>query len=203
MTGNPAYPTPTPDLADVTSAINTLESAAQQALKGGTDKTLAKHLAEEDVDTLMGQLQDYVQVASGGKPLVIESSGMEVRNERTPSTLPPAVQNLRTTVGGNPGEINLIWDGLPEAKSYVIEMLLPEPKNGIASDLPEPIEDDGTAVMTASAATTVVWVRIDTVTRRKLLVKGLNTRTVYSFRAAGVNSAGQGAYSQAASSVAP
>ena len=203
MTGNAAFPTPSPDLAVITGAVDALEDAAQKALKGGTDKTLAKHLAEADLNALMGSLQDYVQVASDGKPLVIESSGMEVRKERKPASLPPAVLNVRASVGGNPGEIKLIWDGLPEAKSYVVEMLLPEPKTDSASAPPQPIEGDGETVLTETTKSTITWLRIDTVTKRYLTVKGLDTGTVYSFRLAGINSAGQGDYSQTASSVAP
>lgn len=203
MTGNGSYPTPQPDLVAITTATDILERAAQEALKGGTDKTLAKHLAEANLNDLMSQLQDYVQVASQGDPLVIESSGMEVRKERTPATLPPAVLDARAYVGGNPGEIDLIWGGISGAKSYVVEMQLPDPKEEPLPPIPDPIEDDGTAVMTEGVTATDQWIRIDTVTKRKLTVKGLDTGKVYSFRMAAINAAGQGDYSQAVSSVAP
>lgn len=200
MTGNAVYPTPTPPLVDITGATDALELAAQQALKGGTDKTLMKHTIEHQLNQLMGQLQDYVQVASKGEPMAIESSGMEVRNERSPSTLPPVVLNPRATVGSNAGSIQLNWGSAKGAKSYVVEILLPAPKN---SEPSVPIEDgDGTAVMTDNTATTE-WIRIDTVTRSKLTVKNLITGTVYKFRIAAINTAGQGGYSQTVSSVAP
>ena len=203
MSGNASYPTPQPALADVTAAADNLEKAAQEALKGGTDKTLAKHLAEDALNQLMSQLQDYVQVASQGDPIIIESSGMEVRKERTPASLPPAVLDARANVGGNPGEINLIWGSVATAKSYVVEMQLPQEKEEPLPPIPDAIEDDGTAVMTETETATQQWIRIDTVTKRKLTVKGLNTGTVYSFRMAAINAAGQGAYSQSVSSVAP
>ena len=203
MTGNLAYPTPQPDLLDVTTAADALEQAAQQALKGGTDKTLAKHIAEANLNEIMSALQDYVQVASQGDPLIIESSGMEVRKERTPATLPPAVLDARANVGGNPGEIDLFWGSVAGAKSYVVEMKLPDLKEEPLPPIPVPIEDDGTAVMTEAETATSAWIRIDTVTNRKLTVKGLETGKVYSFRIAAINAAGQGAYSQSVSSVAP
>ncbi len=142
MTGNPSYTTPQPDLSVITSATDTLETTAQDALKGGTDKTLAKHIAEDNLNQLISQLQDYVQVASQGDPLVIESSGMEVRKERTPATLPPAVLDARANVGGNPGEIDLIWGSVHGAKSYVVEMQLSASKDEPLPPIPDPVEDD-------------------------------------------------------------
>ena len=203
MTGNPAYPTPQPDLSAVTDATNALELAAQEALKGGTDKTLAKHIAESVLNELMSALVDYVQVASKGEPLTIESSGMEIRKERTPATKPTAVQDARANVGGNAGEINLFWGSVSGVKSYVVEMKLPAGKSSTSDPIPEPIEGEGTSVLTESTTATLEWIRLDTVTKRKLTVKGLNTGTVYTFRMAAINAAGQGDYSQTVSSVAP
>ena len=201
MTGNAYYPSPDPDLQTVSAAIDTLDRAAQQALKGGTDKTLAKNIAEDELLVLMNQLQSYVQMASGGRALVIESSGMGVENGRTPASLPQAIQNPRATVGGNPGEIELSWGSAKIQKSYVVEMKNPNVKTAALPPIADPVEDQDVAVITD--ASTKEWIRIDTVTRPTMTVKGLTTGTVYSFRIAAVNSAGQGAYSQVVSSVAP
>jgi hypothetical protein len=113
------------------------------------------------------------------------------------------VLDARASVGGNPGEINLTWGSVAGAKSYVVEMQMPVSTLNEPDPIPEPIEDDGTAVMTVSETATHQWIRIDTVTKRRVTVKGLNTGTVYSFRMAAINAAGQGSYSQAVSSVAP
>lgn len=200
MTGNPNYATLPPNLMmpTITAAIDLLESTAQAALKGGTDKTLARNVAEAALSDLMNQLQDYVQVASGGDPIIIESSGMEVANERVPAVLLSAVQNAAARPGGNEGEIIVTWNGMPGAKSYVVEMLLPQDK---VTPLPVPGEvpaPGGEVVMTTGSE----WMRIDTVTKRNLTVKALESGKRYSFRIAAINSAGQGDYSQTVSSVA-
>lgn len=202
MTGNPNFSTIPPHLAlaIITAAIDRLETTAQAALKGGTDKTLARNVAEAELSELMNQLQDYVQVASGGDPIIIESSGMEVSQERTPAVLLPSVQNPAARPGGNEGEVYLTWNGMPGAKSYVVEMLLPSgsvvpPREPVPGEIPG---EGGEVVMTSMSE----WIRIDTVTRRNLTVKGLESGKRYSFRIAAINSAGQGDYSQTVNSVA-
>lgn len=198
MTGNANFPTPTPDLVDVTAATDTLETAAQEALKGGTDKTTAKLVAESNLVQLMGRLLEYVNMASFGDPLVIESSGMDVQRSRVSATTLGQVQNVKAKVGGNPKEIIITWDGLVGSKGYVVEMKNPAVTTG-GSSVPSS-DEDTTMVETATGPE---WLRIDTVSKRKLIVKNLETGTVYSFRVAAFNAAGQGDYSQVSSSVAP
>ena len=199
--GNPNFPDPQPDIAEVASATDALDVAAQQALRGGTDKTTVKQLAAIQLNELMSRLQDYVQVASGGDPVIIESSGMETRKERTPAIVLGAVQNAEAQVGGNAGEISLNWDRLQGAVIYVIEMQPPLLLHN--AQLPQSISADGTDdVLSTNRPIEQQWIQIDTVTKTKLLVKGLITGQVYSFRIAGVNAAGQGNFSQTVSSVA-
>ena len=198
MTGNLNFSNIPLDIAlsVIEDATNDLEKKALAAMKGGTDKTLAKYLAETHLTELMSKLQDYVQVASNGEPLIIESSGMEVRRERVSATLPISVENPNATVGKNDGEIQLTWDGNKHATGYVVEMKLP------SSKIPQPIPDGGNTDVMATTSSTVEWIRIDTVTKSRLTVQGLTTGQVYSFRIAAFNAAGQGAYSQTVSSVA-
>ncbi|MFT6210637.1 MAG: hypothetical protein ACJATE_001258 [Bacteroidia bacterium] len=203
MTGNTNFVTVPPeiDLAVITEAIDELEKRAQAALKGGTDKTLAKYIAEAHLTDLMSKLQDYVQVASDGDPLIIESSGMEVRRDRVRATLLDAIENPKANVGKNPGDILVTWDGFSEATGYVVEMKLPEgilPKPTGTESSPVGGDTDVITSITAAAQ----WIRIDTLTKNRLVVEGLMTGQVYSFRIAAFNTAGQGAYSQVVSSVA-
>ena len=200
MTGNANFPTipPNIDLAVITASIDNLEAAAQKADKGGTDKTLIKNIAEDELNDLMSQLADYVQSASAGDPVIIASSGMDIKSSATPPQLLGAVTGPAANVAGNPGEINVSWDRLEGAKSYVVEMLVTIKDGTVVTPLP----GDDSAVITESESGTE-WMRIDTVTKSKLLVQGLQTGVVYSFRIAGINGAGQGDYSQTVSSVAP
>lgn len=201
MTGNPNFTNIPPeiDLPVIKTATDLLEERAQAADKGGTDKTLAMYIAEAELSQLMAKLQDYVQVASNGDPIIIESSGMVVRRERIRAVLLLAIEGPKANVGPNPGEINVSWDGMQGAQGYVVEMKLPEgtiPVPNLVSDGPD-------GVVLTTDPKTIDWVRIDTVTKRRLTVAALTTGTVYSFRIAAINSAGQGAYSQTVSSVAP
>ncbi|MGB1319240.1 MAG: fibronectin type III domain-containing protein, partial [Flavobacteriales bacterium] len=202
MTGNTNFPEipPAIDLAVITESTNDLEKAAQEAAKGGTDKTLIKNVAEDRLNDLMSQLADYVQMASAGDPVIIESSGMDVRNTATPPQLLGAVTDPTAKVAGNPGEINVGWNKLTGAKSYVVEMLVTIKDGTVIDPLPDP---GGKGDVITEAEKGAEWMRIDTVTKSKLLVQGLQTGIVYSFRVAGINGAGQGDYSQIVTSVAP
>jgi hypothetical protein len=121
---------------------------------------------------------------------------------KTTSELLGAVQKPNATVGGNPGKIELTWDSLSGAKSYVVEMKVSS--NRIPPlQATDSISVGDSDVFTQNALNAIEWIRIDTVTKSKLTLKGLETGTVHSFRVAGINAAGQGDYSQVVSSVAP
>jgi len=77
--------------------------------------------------------------------------------------------SLSATIGELEGEIDLQWDAVKEATSYVVEMLKNKSK---------------------------CWEQLDIVSNSKHTITGLKTSTRYSFRIAAINGKQQGPWSE-------
>jgi hypothetical protein len=181
MTGNPNFVTPNPPLADITAAKTALLTAYNGALtlrqqaKLATDLQADKEMAFERLLTLEAL---YVENASGGDELKIQSAGMSIRDPRVPvgSLLPPSA--LSAMAGNNDGEIDLNWEPVKGANSYVVHMTT------------DPNVPDS-------------WAPKANATESYAVILGLTSGTKYWFRVAGVGAAGQGAFSGAEAKYAP
>jgi len=180
MTGNVNFTTPAPTLASLTSAANDVEAkanAAQVKRQAAQTATSIQNDAEAALDLKLGQMANYVEVASNGEEAKIESAGIDVRSPRAPVGLLPAVQALAATGGDMNGECDLNWQPVPKSKNYVIEKS------------PDPI--------TASS-----WQQVGFSTKSKFTVPGLTSGTKYWFRVAAIGTAGQAPWSDPATALA-
>ena len=174
MTGNAAFPTPTPALATVTTAANALAEksvAARTARLAAVTATSEQEDASVVLDTLLGQLASYVNMVARGNADVIRSAGMDVRAEPTRPTALGAPVIKKATVPAERGAVDLTWMPLDSAKVYVIEH---------------------TPDMSGQAG----WTNGADFTRPRGVVSGLTPGLRYLFRVAGVNSVGKGPWSQ-------
>ncbi|HKS28316.1 MAG TPA: fibronectin type III domain-containing protein [Pyrinomonadaceae bacterium] len=181
MSSNPNFPTPQPALAQVTGVINDLEAthSAQQSIKQQAKAlTTAVNEKEEAADRILNQLAAYVESTSGGDEQTIQSAGMDVRAERTPTGTLPAPDSLNPTLGDMEGEIDLSWDKVDRARSYVIEQSV------------DPV-------------TATSWHHAAVSTKSQTTIDGLTTGTKYWFRVAAVGPQGQGPWSNPAFKIAP
>jgi hypothetical protein len=181
LTGNANFTTPHPTLAQVTSGADNLETAyadAQTARQSAQTKTSILHDKEDALETLLRQLAAYIESIGGDDESMILSAGLDVRSAAT-STIPPSSPvSLTATEGDHDGEIDLSWDTVKGAKSYVIER---------SGDPPTATSWSHTTVALKSSAT----------------VNGLTSGTRYWFRVAAVLSAGQSGWSDPATKIAP
>ena len=181
MTGNVNFTTPDPALAAITAANNNLESAyndAQAARETAKQKTDLQEAADRAVDLLMTAEASYVQLQSGGDAAKIQSSGMDVRDPSAPVGNLPAPGDINASEGDHDGEVDLHWNRVKGAKSYVTQH---------------------TATPTEAAS----WNHPAISTKSSINITGLATGTKYYFRVAGIGAAGQGAWSEIATKVAP
>ena len=182
ITGNPAFPTPTPALAAVTAAIDALEARhaeAQGARQDAKTKTSAQNLAEDALDKIISQLTGYVESVGGDSETTVRSAGMDVRSTANAATDNPAQPAaLSATAGDHEGEIDLSWDNVGGARSYVIEK---------SSDPP----------------TAASWGHGGISTKSRATLNGLTPGTRYWFRVAAVGSGGQSGWSDPATRMAP
>jgi len=122
MTGNPDFPTPSPDLALVQTALDELAAAYQK----GLDKSLtakadqrAKNLA---LNELIRPLRDYVNGVAQGDENIVLSSGFEASKVPSPVGPMPQVLILSAKGGDGDGTVRLRWKSVYGAKNYVVEM---------------------------------------------------------------------------------
>jgi hypothetical protein len=121
MTGNAQYPTPSPTLAAVTSAVDAFETAVHDALDGGKMAILTRNAARESLLTLMRQLAAYVQGNCDGSIVLLGSSGFGAVRAKSPSYLPDIPANQRLAQTGTSGELRLNFDRVPNAVNYSIQ----------------------------------------------------------------------------------
>ena len=182
LTGNPNFTAPHPPLSEVTAAINDLETAsnaAQVARQDAKAKTAAQNAKEEALIRIVTQLVAHVESIAGNDETIILSAGLDVRAAAGPAsvthTSPPT---LTATVGDHDGEIDLSWDTVRGARSYVIERS------------PDPPTDSS-------------WTHAAISTRSQTTIEDLTSGTRYWFRVAVVTPTGQSGWSNPAMKIAP
>lgn len=121
MTGNAHYPTPTPPLAEVSIAIDTLETAVHDALDGGKIAIAARNAAGAGLLSLLRQLASYVQTTCKGDLVILLSSGFQPVKTRTPAGVLPPPANLRLVPTGTSGQLALRLDRVPNNAGYSVQ----------------------------------------------------------------------------------
>lgn len=182
MTGNPNFPTPQPTLAQVSAASDALETAdstAQTARAAAKTATSVRDQKESALDLLVTQLAAHVESVSGDDETKILSAGMDVRATSAPGSEPPRQpQGVAATEGDHSGEIDVQWDRISNARSYVVESST-DPNNP------------------------ALWKQALVVTTSHATLSGLTSGQRYWVRVAAVNAKGQSGWSDPATKIAP
>jgi len=181
MTGNANFTTPVPSLATLGTKADDLEAKyndAQASRQTAQQKTNLQITSDNDANATLTQLAAYVENASAGDTVKIQSSGMDVRADGAPIGTLPAPGNLIVTAGDNDGELDPDWDSVRGATSYVVQK-------------------------SADPFSSTTWQNAGVVTKSKMTVTGLTSGDKYWFRVAAVGSAGQGPWSDPATKIAP
>jgi Fibronectin type III domain len=186
LTDNPNFTDPHPPLAQVTAAINELEdaaNAAQAARQEAKARTAAQNSKEEALDKMLTQLVAHVESIAGDDEQRILSAGLDPRTAASShsvshlaaSSTPP---NLTATFGDHEGEIDLSWDTVRGARSYIVQRS-PDPP------------------------TETSWTHVAVATRSRITVENLTSGTRYWFRVAAVTPTGDSPWSNLAVKIAP
>jgi hypothetical protein len=121
MTGNPQYPTPSPTLAAITTAVNALETAVHEALDGGKIAIATRNAAQAEVLSLLRQLASYVTGNCDADLVLLLSSGFEPVKAPSPVGVLPAPENLRASLTGISGQLHLRFDRVANAVNYSVQ----------------------------------------------------------------------------------
>ena len=121
MTSNPDFPTPSPTLPVVTTAVNDLEVKAQAALNGGKVEYAARRASEATLLALVRQLGNYVESTANGDLETLLGSGFDAVRAPSPSVIPDVPANPRLTYTGVSGHLMFRFDGGYNVKNFAIQ----------------------------------------------------------------------------------
>lgn len=182
MTGNAYYPAPVPTLEALTTAVNELETAQDNASDGGKTLTAIRNEKLAAVFNLMRQLRDHVNVVGDGNEVILLSSGFALAKLPEPKTGVKTPQNVTAKTQETPGDVLVECNTLAAAELYQIRY---QPMN---PETPEVLDE--------------VWDVLDPVAPKKQLVTGLKAATYYWFEMRGVGRKGPGPWSDPAKGLA-
>lgn len=181
MNGNPNFTTPNPPLTTITDATKALQTAAEEvnaARMESKNKTIIQNQQEDKLQGLLRQLASYVDNISNGDEALITSAGMDVQAASSGVGEVGVPTGFTATVGDSDGEIDLSWNPVARAQSYVIES---------SPDAPPAAK----------------WMHQLATTKSKATLTNLTSGTRYWFRVAAIGSQGQGGWSDISMKVAP
>jgi hypothetical protein len=129
MKDNANFPKPSPGLEEISKISNELRLANSEALAArqiSESKTKIQEQKEDKFDSALTKLAHYVEDASDGDAAKIKSAGMEswVPGGGAPIGELPAPENFSASSGDKAGEIDLDWDNVSGAKSYIMQKQL-------------------------------------------------------------------------------
>jgi hypothetical protein len=129
MTGNPAFPTPAPTLAQITAAITALSTAETATLTRVKGAVATRNTARTELHTLLVELKGYVQTTANADPensaSIIQGSGMSVRKTtvrkpRVFNATPGPVAGSATLVTGSAARrASYEWEYSTDGKTWV------------------------------------------------------------------------------------
>src|SRR5437868_1347096 len=181
LTGNKDFTAPNPPLAEVTAALEAVEQAydnVQAKRAEARAKTSELHQQEATLDQMLTQLGAYVASVGGNDEAKIISAGMETRAKASASGDLSAPTDLSASAGDHDGEIDLQWDKVARARSYIVEQS------------PDPPSE-------------TTWTNTAVVVKSQTTVEGLVSGRKYWFRVAAVGATGQSGWSNPAAKIAP
>jgi hypothetical protein len=109
LTGNASYPTPSPTLAAVTTALTDFITALADAARGGTALTAIKTSKRTVLVAILRDLATYVQVTCNGDLTVLLTSGFPIQKpQRNRIGVLPAPGNLKVSLGPLSGQLKAV-----------------------------------------------------------------------------------------------
>jgi hypothetical protein len=174
-TGNAQYPTPSPALTVITTAVNALETAVHDALDGGKIAIATRNAARAEMLSLLRQLASYVTGNCNADLVALLGSGFEAVKAPAPVGVLPAPANLRLNITGISGELFLRFDRVQNAANYSVQVAT---------------NPDGP------------WQEQDLSTSTRVTINGLTPGKVYWVRAAANGTAGQSGWGGPANAMA-
>lgn len=174
LTGNTSFPSPTPPLAELQTALQAFNAADEAALDGEKLNTAIKNQKRSELVALLVSLALYVQLTSNNDEVLLLSSGFDLKKSPAPIGVLPKPDGFKVQPGDS-GTIKLSVKKINGAKMYLFQYT------------------------TAPAGAASAWGDVIS-SRTNTVITGLRSGTEYAFRAAGMGSDPSLTYSDVISS---
>ena len=175
MTGNAAFPTPSPTLLVVTGATDDYSEALAAASTGNRSDVADKNEKRQALTVLLRSLASYINFTAAGDRAVLLTTGFNVSKEKEPIIITKP-WNLQVTNGMNAGDLHVSVRAVKGARSYVHEYT----------------NDTGLAAGNWESTTS---------SQSKITFSGLEAGKTYHCRVAAVGTKGQLVYSDTLSRI--
>lgn len=159
---------------DDLKTANAEVEAAKTALKHAVVNRESKETA---FDTAMTARANYCEAAQPNNDAALSGTALPLRAEPQPVGNMPAPANMRATMGDQAGEIDLQWDAVYGAGSYIIECRDYNPATG--------------------------WSQVKMLSQSKATLTGLVSGKTYAFRVRALGPRGEGPWSDEAVKMSP
>jgi hypothetical protein len=121
MTGNPDFPTPTPAIADVSTAVGNYSDALNAAAGLGRVNVAQKNKARQDLEAILKQLGLYVMSVANGDAAMLTSSGFTLSKMPEPKYITNP-GNVTLSNGVTSGELVDAVPTVPGTRVYYHEI---------------------------------------------------------------------------------
>ena len=182
MDGNANYPEATrvPTDAQFQTAQDTLQStsdAAAAAESAWKAAIATRDASEAQWDTLIKARANNCEAVTPNNLVALSTVGLPLRSDPTPVGPLPAPANLRATMSEMEGEIDLQWDTVHGASSYIVECK--------EHDTPQP------------------WHQVKVIKQSRCASTGHTPGKIYAFRVRALGPQGEGPWSDEAVKMSP
>jgi hypothetical protein len=181
ITGNAKFPNPVPPLTALTDGTDNLDDAyvlAQRSKQAWRSAVDVQNKAEDALDQLFSQCARYVESVAGDDDSVIAEAGMDPQAAPGAPAMLEAPSGFNASIGDHEGEIDLSWNPVLNARSYLIQQST-DPTNAAG------------------------WAQAGTSTKSGTTISGLTSGTRYWFRVCAVGTLGQSGWSNPDTKIAP
>ena len=192
LTGNTAFPNPTPSLATFGTDLTTFTNAATAAVDGGKNAKSARDKAKKVLVSDLRQLVMYCESNCNDDPAVFNTSGFTAKAKKT-SAGPVGVPVIKSLDYGNiPGQILVTMKSTPGAKSFNLRFgpMPPGTATALGAASAGPASGSGSTSSTAPtagptpAAVPSAWTVVQVGTIKKAIpLDNLVSGTVYAVQA--------------------
>jgi hypothetical protein len=208
LTGNAAFPNPTPSLATFTTDLTTFSNAATAALDGGKNAKSVRDKAKKALVTDLRQLAMYAESNCNEDPATFNTSGFTAK-AKAASSGPVGVPAIKSLDYGNvPGQILVSIKSTPGGKSYNLRFGAMPP--GTATALGAASAGSGSASSTAPtagpspSAAPAAWTVIQVAAVKKAIpLDNLASGTVYAVQVQALGAQGLSAWSDSSTIMCP